>query len=144
MFLEDGSRTEAVDVMTFLWSGKWPANRSPRIGAGSLSLKGRGRAPATVAPGATIDAELDVTDPDGDPLAVTWDLRKDVSGNPNVGGDREEPTPPIAGAVISTEGKTARIRIPAAAGEYRLFAYARDGHGNAATANLPLLAERAR
>jgi hypothetical protein len=144
MFLEDGSRTEAVDVMTFLWSGKWPANRSPRIGAGSLSLKGRGRAPATVAPGATIDAELDVTDPDGDPLAVTWDLRKDVSGNPNVGGDREEPTPPIEGAVISTEGKAARIRIPAAAGAYRLFAYARDSHGNAATANLPLLAERAR
>jgi hypothetical protein len=141
MFLEDGSRTEAVDVMAFLWSGHWPANRSPQIGPNAITLRGLPRGPARVAPGSEIECELDATDPDRDTLAITWDLRKDVSGNPNVGGDREEPTPPIAGAVISSSGARARVRIPAEPGVYRLFVYARDGHGNAATANVPLLAE---
>ncbi len=33
MFLPDGSPTGAVDAMTFAWTGQWPANRCPRIGA---------------------------------------------------------------------------------------------------------------
>ena len=140
MFLEDGSRTEAVDVMTFLWSGKWPANRSPRVGPAAIAHDGT-QGPAVVAPGAVVDFRFDVSDPDGDPLQISWDLRKDVSGNPNVGGDREEPVPPIEGAIVSSQGDRASVRIPNQEGVYRLFAYARDGHGNAATANLPLLAQ---
>ncbi len=33
MFLPDGSRTPAVDAMTFLWTGHWPTNRCPSLGA---------------------------------------------------------------------------------------------------------------
>lgn len=141
MFLEDGSRTEAVDAMTFLWSGKWPANRSPRIGETAIAIRGHAAGPAVVPPGGVLECRLDVTDPDGDTLAIAWDLRQDVSGNPNVGGDREEPTPPIDGAVLSAEGNRASVRIPREPGVYRLFAYARDGHGNAATASVPLLVQ---
>jgi hypothetical protein len=140
MFLEDGSRTEAVDVMTFLWSGKWPAHRSPRVGPAAIT-RGGAQGPAVVAPGAVVEFRFDVSDPGGDPLRISWDLRKDVSGNPNVGGDREEPTPPIEGAIVSSQGDRASVRIPDREGVYRLFAYARDGHGSAATANVPLLAQ---
>ena len=126
--------------MTFLWSGKWPANRSPRVGPTGIT-RGGAQGPAVVAPGSVVDFRFDVSDPDSDTLRISWDLRKDVSGNPNVGGDREEPTPPIDGAIVSSHDDRASVRIPDREGVYRLFAYARDGHGNAATASLPLLAQ---
>jgi hypothetical protein len=31
MFLESGERTEAVNVMQYAWTGRWPANRAPRV-----------------------------------------------------------------------------------------------------------------
>ncbi|MGO9242162.1 MAG: hypothetical protein ACLQBJ_15275 [Bryobacteraceae bacterium] len=142
MFLEDGSRTEAVDVMSFLWSGKWPANRAPRIGAGRITVRTddpETHDPAAFPPEALLHCRVDASAPDGDPLEIRWDLRRDVSGNPNTGGDREEPTPPVEGLVRSAAADSAVFQLPAAEGPYRLFVYVRDGHGNAATANYPLL-----
>ena len=31
MFYDNGEPTGAVDVMQYLWSGKWPRNRAPQI-----------------------------------------------------------------------------------------------------------------
>ena len=107
MFLEDGSRTEAVDVMTYLWSGRWPANRSPRLGARAIQIStenGGAPGPAVLPPGAVLHCHLDASDPDGDALRYSWDLRLDVTGDPKVGGDREEPTPPIEGLVLAAVG----------------------------------------
>ena len=142
MFLEDGSRTEAVDMMSFLWSGKWPANRAPRIGTGRIAVRTddpETHDPAAMPPEAIVHCRVDASDPEGDPLDIRWDLRRDVSGNPNTGGDREEPTPPIEGLMRSAAGDSAVFQLPAAEGPYRIFVYVRDGHGNAATANYPLL-----
>jgi hypothetical protein len=138
LFLEDGSRTNALDAMTLLWSGKQPANRCPRV---SRIRVGGSADPARVAPGATVKAELTASDPDGDTLDIRWDLRPDVADNPEVGGDYEDPVGPIPGAILDSTGGHARVKIPAKPGNYRLFVYVRDGNGNAATANLPLRAE---
>jgi hypothetical protein len=142
MFLEDGSRTQAVDVMTFLWSGKWPANRSPMIGPGAIhveSANAAADAQSTFPPQSVLHCKVEASDPDADPLQITWDLRKDVSGNKNVGGDHEQPTPPLDGALRHATGNTAEFQLPQQEGPYRIFVYVRDGHGNAATANYPLL-----
>jgi hypothetical protein len=141
MFLEDGSRTEAVDVMTYLWSGRWPANRSPRLSPAPIQITsedGAAKGPATLPPGALLHCRLVASDPEGDALQYSWDLRLDVSGDPKVGGDREEPTPPIDGLVLAASADRATFRLPEQEGVYRLFAYVRDGHSNAATANVPL------
>ena len=52
---------------------------------------------------------------------------------------------PSAGALIRQSGKQAEIRLPDQPGKIRVFAYAWDGRGSAATVNLPILVrERSR
>lgn len=147
MFLPDGARTEAVDVMTRLWSGRWPTNRCPQIAAPGIRILGTGAGAgnplgAVLQAGRRVRCDVAVTDPEGDPVRVEWDLREDVAGHDGVGGDPEPETAPIEGVVMSRErpGHAAEIALPARPGCYRLFAYAYDGHGNAATANIPILA----
>jgi len=143
MFLPDGSPTEAVDVMMYVWTGKWPDNRAPRIGPGKIGItaeSGRTDRENEFLPGAKLRCAITATDPDGDPLKVTWDLRVDVSDNPSSGGDREPPTVPIDGAVLSSAGNEARIQVPDKPGNYRIFVYVHDPAGKAATANVPILA----
>ena len=149
MFLPDGSRTPAIDTMTFLWTGHWPTNRCPVLGPNKLRVTtAKGAAtpgkPGIFPAGSKLAGAVDVTDPDGDALRVTWELRPDVADNPNVGGDWEPGVKPLEGAVVSTsdEGRHAVLQLPSQPGKYRIFVYAHDGHGNATTANVPLLAER--
>ncbi len=133
----------AVDIITFAWTGKYPANRCPNIGMGKIKLNaenvsgdGSGR---VFNPGTFLICDLDVIDPENDAVTVTWDIRLDVSGNPATGGGAEPPTLAIAGAVL-VQGKTAKIHVPATTGNYRIFAYAIDSKGSAATANAAIQA----
>jgi hypothetical protein len=135
MFLEDGSRTESIDRMTFLWSSKWPANRSPKVSPIQISR------PADAIPaGSTIELTVVASDPEGDALEIEWEMRPDVADNPNVGGDKEPPSAPIPGVVLAQKGSKATLKVPETPANYRVFVYVRDGHGNAATANLPIKA----
>lgn len=142
LFLPDGSRTEAIDALTKVWTGQWPANRCPHVGAKTIqAIPKEGSAPAApgiFAAGTELLCRFDVTDPESDPLTFTWDLRPDVSDNRSTGGDPEPPSSPIPGAVTDADGPQATIRLPEKPGNYRIFAYAHDTHGSAATANVPL------
>ncbi len=140
LFLPEGEMLNPVDSMTVGWSGKQPANRAPstsRIEVSGAIATGRGW--AKVKPGSKLTVSVKASDADGDPLTVTWDLRKDVSDNPSTGGDREPPVPVIEGAIQSSAAG-ATVLAPNEPGNYRLFVYARDGKGKAATANVALRA----
>lgn len=146
MFLPDGSPTGAIDSMTFAWTGKWPANRAPRTGPGKFSVTAETGATGqenVFLPGAKLRCKVSVTDPDGDAVKVSWDLRVDVSDNPGQGGDREPDSAPIDGAVLSSSGDDAVIQVPAKSGNYRIFVYARDPGGKVATANVPIRVQAA-
>lgn len=132
MFLPDGSRTGAIDTMTEIWSGKPPANRAPAVAAPAVE------GPAELDPGAVIEASTTASDPDGDELTVTWALRPE-SGEYLTGGDFRPALPAREDAILESDATTARVRMPDQPGPYRLFVYAHDGAGNAATANKPLL-----
>jgi hypothetical protein len=145
MFLEDGSRTAAVDVMTHLWRGQWPTNRCPALALIPIELTGAEAGDALAGgafkAGATLRCRVRASDPEGDALKMTWDLRRDVADDPRVGGDHEPLEPSLPGAVVESDGDRATIRLPGSPGKYRVFVYARDGHGGAATANLPVLTQ---
>lgn len=148
MFLPEGNRLGAVDAMTMAWTGAWPTNRCPRIGPGKITVGSANPAGQSgrhiYTPQTILTCTLDASDPDGNPITIRWDLRLDVSDNPSRGGDREPPTPPLADAVVSSRGSQAVLRLPGKPGNYRLFAYALDPWGAAATVNLPLRVEETR
>lgn len=131
LLLPDGSRTGAVDVLTELWTGKPPKNRCPAIRR--LTLEGADQ----VNPGASVQATLEASDPEHDPLTIRWVLQRE--GSYGSGGDAEANPPTYPEVIVKAGDRQVELRIPQTGGAYRLFAYVRDNHGGAATANVPLL-----
>ena len=135
IFTEDGQESEVVDVMQYLWSGHWPANRAPHIA--SLRLNGKLATDTVyVRAGQPYPALAAITDPDHDALTYRWELLPEATDIHN-GGDRESRPAPIPGLLSAESQGQALLQAPAQAGAYRLFVYASDGHGNVATGNVP-------
>jgi len=128
LLLPDGSQLEAVHTLAELWSGHAPLNQCPKIK--SLHLEG----PDQVDPNQSIHASLEASDPDGDPLKVTWDLVDEAK--PQKQGEQQDAPPSHPESIISSTDHEVQLKAPHAAGTYRLFVYVRDDHGNAATANV--------
>ncbi|MCC3153227.1 glycoside hydrolase family 2 TIM barrel-domain containing protein [Hymenobacter sp. BT770] len=135
LFTEDGQESEVVDVMQYLWSGKWPKNRAPHIA--SLRLNGKqARDTVYVQASQPYPAEAEVTDPDKDALTYRWELLPESTDLKN-GGDRESRPAAIPGLLSAESKGHALLKAPSQAGAYRLFLFASDGKGNVATGNVP-------
>lgn len=131
LLLPDGSRLGAVDTLTELWTGKFPANRSPAIQ--SLKLSGEPK----VKPDSTVTVHLDASDPDQDAINVQWVLQAEAT-ELGVGGDAEATPATFPDAIVKSSKNSAEVKMPDGGGGYRLFAYLRDGKGGAAVANVLL------
>jgi exo-beta-1,3-glucanase (GH17 family) len=138
MLTEDGRITEVVDVMHYIWTGEWPANRAPRVDA--IRLDGKGdRKSVVLAADQQYLAEIDVVDPDGDPLTYWWELKPESAAT-SEGGDFEAPIANLEGYLAEPSAAGTTLTAPSP-GNYRLFAYAADDHGHVAHANIPFLVE---
>ena len=136
LLMDSGEETETVDVMHYIWNGSWPDNRTPRIHSVTLDGKGH-RDSVTLVPGQAVDAVLHVSDPDGDTVEYRWEVKAE-STSTETGGDFEESIPNIDGLLSSTSDAEVMLTAPQP-GAYRLYAYAYDGKGHAAHANVPFL-----
>jgi hypothetical protein len=135
MYLDSGEATEAIDVMHYIWNGRWPNNRSPRVSP--IRLNGNvAQDNVSLEGGKHYSATLDVTDVDGDPMTYRWELRAESAAE-QVGGDHEEPPEVIAGLIEDPTAAEIKLLTPTAAGGYRLFVYVYDGQNHAAHANIP-------
>jgi hypothetical protein len=135
LLLPDGKggveKTAAVDVISYEWTGKWPANRSPEISPIHSSA-----AEKEVAPGSEWTASVVAKDPDSDKLIYDWEVREETH-DAREGGDAEAVPPAHPEALLHAEGASATFRAPQQPGAYRVFVAVHDGHGGAATANTP-------
>jgi hypothetical protein len=131
ILLDQETRLAQADALAELWTGKPPANRCPMIE--SLTITGPDRAK----PGTVIEAKLAVADPENDALTTRWVLQAEPSSF-SVGGDAEAAGATFADAVTQATTTSCTVKLPEGGGGYRLLAYVTDGHGGAATANLPL------
>jgi len=139
MFLADGTETETVDVMHFIWNGAWPANRSPRVEDPVLDSKTAHQSPVLAA-GKNYAASIVAGDPDGDALEYRWEIMRESEAT-QTGGDKEHVPEAIAGLIGDEGPGKVSVTAPAEAGKYRLFVYVLDGQGHAGHANIPFLVE---
>jgi hypothetical protein len=77
VFLENGDKTEAVDVMQYVWTGKWPENRAPKMISMTLDDK-TAYDNVYLKAGNKYMASTTVEEPDGDPLQYKWTIMKEV------------------------------------------------------------------
>ena len=139
MFLEDGTETETVDVMHYIWNGAWPANRSPRVG--DIALDGKTAHQSVVlAAGQRYDASIEASDPEGDPLGYRWEVMRESEAT-ETGGDKEQIPESIKDLVAPGPAGSVALTAPGEPGKYRLFVYVTDGKGHAGHANIPFMVQ---
>jgi hypothetical protein len=120
--------------MQYAWTGKWPENRVPVMR--SLKLDGQTAYESIyLTAGEAYKAETEVEDREGDALTYRWEILREVERDKQSDGGDFEPRPEAV-LDISNNDSTLAFAI-AEPGEYRLFVYAKDGNGGAATANVP-------
>ncbi|WP_293945534.1 MULTISPECIES: family 16 glycosylhydrolase [unclassified Sphingobacterium] len=135
LFTEAGEENEVVDVMHYLWSGKWPDNRAPQLDSFLLDNR-QAKDFIYLESGKTYPMEVFVQDPDGDKLRICWELLHE-STDLKEGGDREERPQALDGFIKNSTDDKGTLTAPSKEGAYRLFVYASDGNNNVATANIP-------
>jgi hypothetical protein len=137
LFLEGGEENNVVDVLQYVWSGKWPANKAPDIN--HIELGGhKPKSRLYIECNSMQKVKVRAKDPDSDKLVYRWELYHE-SKEKKEGGDLEEKPGEIKG-VISGEGPEVVLKTPPQKGAYRLYVYVFDGHNNVATANIPFYA----
>ncbi|TDH26958.1 hypothetical protein EXU57_09140 [Segetibacter sp. 3557_3] len=134
LFTEKGEESEVVDVMQYLWTGKWPRNRAPHIDSILLNNK---TATDTIylQQAKAYPLKISASDPDKHKLTYRWELMPE-STDLKTGGDRETRPQPIPASVREANNE-AILNTPGREGAYRLFLYISDGHNKVATANIP-------
>ncbi len=136
MFLPTGEKLPSVDAMARVWTGAWPANRSPKISAFKTPLR-----ESTIPAGQTVPAAVEVTDAENDPLTFEWKVVAE-STDLKEGGDEEAAPPTVPDCIVDGKGPQATVRTPGKPGAYRLFVTVRDGKGGASEDNVPFQVTR--
>jgi len=126
LFLQSGERLTGADAAIAAWSGSPPANQAPEIVALHSSA-----ALIQVTPGSRQRAEVECRDADGDVVEVRWEI---LAERPVEGASWPASYPEC---VAEATGAAIAFTAPEELGAYRLYAYALDGKGGAATANTP-------
>lgn len=134
MLLPDGTPLAAVETISELWTGKRRPNLAPRIE--SLTIPQTDR----LKQGQVLEATLVANDPEKRPLKVRWILTGEVVERLTAGRDERVP-PSYPDALLESNERMAKVKLPAKDGAYRLFAYVHDDAGLAAVANVPLYVE---
>ncbi len=134
MLLPDGTPLGAVETISELWTGKRRPNLAPRIEKLSVPQSDR------LKQGQVLEGSLVANDPEKRPLRVRWMLTGEAVERLTAGRDERVPAS-YPEAILESNERTARVKLPTKSGGYRLFAYVYDDAGLAAVANVPLFVE---
>ena len=130
-----GEKATTVEAMERAWTGKEPSQTAPVIS----SLKANNLAVSqnpTFAAGQKMKIKADVKDKENDKMTFVWEVLKEATITAN--GGAYEPRPDRVGQVVTTKKPSMNLKI-SEPGAYRVYLYALDGTGYAASINLPIL-----
>ncbi|MFO7977273.1 MAG: glycoside hydrolase family 2 TIM barrel-domain containing protein [Bacteroidales bacterium] len=138
LFTEQGEKTEAVNVMEYLWTGTWPEHMAPQVTGITIESQGDRFDNVNLEKNEEYLAIVDVEHQNMDSLSV----RAEIMPEPvelSDGGDFEARPETIEGLIISASPTEVKFRAPREPGAYRLLVYVTDNHNNAGTVNIPFL-----
>lgn len=138
MFDSEGLGTPVIDIMRYLWTGKWPANLAPLVD--SINIEGKPKHFIHRLKASSVyTAKAFVRDAENDAVYFKWEIRAEAQYAAYAGQGEKEPQP-IAG-LADGSGEEIKFTTPSTKGAYRLFVYAYDGHHHSSSANLPFYVE---
>ncbi len=142
LFTEEGDETEVMDILIKGWSGKSPENMSPTISEFKLNDE-NAYGNITTETGKQMKASVIIKDADNDEIYYEWQVIPE-STDKKTGGDKERAPKPVKGIFNKSHTNSSEVKFTVSkAGQYRLFLFAHDGHGNVATGNIPFLVKAA-
>lgn len=137
VFFEDGKETESIDVMHYIWNGEWPENRTPQID--TFTIEGKTAYENIVLETSKeYKAEVKIVDFENDAITYTWEILPE-STDLQDGGDLESRPKKVENSIVNQKDGEVTFNTLEMGGAYRLFVYADDGNGHAATSNIPFL-----
>jgi len=136
IFLEDGKETESVDIMHHIWNNKWPENRTPQIELYTLN-GGTANDNVKLEVNKEYSSMVKIFDFENDKINYTWEILHESTDLQDGGDVEKRPKNTELEIVNQKEGQIV-FKSPKS-GFYRLFVYADDGNGHAATANIPFM-----
>lgn len=136
LFTEDGEKTEAINMMEYLWTGEWPENMAPRMHEFIVEDKGGRFDNVYLDRNEEYTALFDVEHEDSENLLVRAEIIPEPTELSD-GGDFEPRPETIEGLILSADMQEIVFRAPEEEGAYRIFVYVTDRHNHAATANIP-------
>ncbi|MDV7186050.1 glycoside hydrolase family 2 TIM barrel-domain containing protein [Lutibacter sp. TH_r2] len=136
IFLEDGSETESVDVMHYVWNNNtWPENRAPQIQSFQLNNK-TAYDNVILKLNEECVVNFKVKNLENEELNYSWEILNE-STDLKDGGDYEKRPKAVPFEIINSIEGNLVFKAPNNKGAYRLFAYVKDSDNNTATANIP-------
>ena len=139
MFLSNGNPTEAVDVMQYCWTGKWPQSRAPSIK--NISLENIGwRKDHTLAPSTQATLKIEYLKYNNEEIIVEYVLFPEAFSE-KIGGDIQKSPDPINLEILEQSDNELISKSPEKKGAYRLFAFVKNKKNQSSVANIPFLVE---
>lgn len=135
MFSENGSASEAVGVMRYIWTNKLSEHPAPKINY--MLIDNQGSLDNLIyKPGKVANAEVYIDTSGKDIFCIKWELyHEDWYREDNA--DNYKKALSIDSLIINRKNFKATFSTPLQEGPYRLFATVFDHFGNFATCNTP-------
>lgn len=135
MFDKEWRETEAVDVMRYEWTGKFPSNRATQVD--SMKIESfKAEDDIIMTPGKEYSAEVWMQDPDGDEISYSWEILPEQTSF-GYGGNGERKPSAVNCITSPADSRKIRFSAPEEEGAYRLFVYGYDGNNHFSYSNIP-------
>ncbi len=135
LFTENGEKTEAINVLEYLWTKKQPKHTAPRILDIQILGKGDRFDNVYLEKDQLYTTILSIEHPHINTLKVRAEIMPEPS-ELSEGGDYEPRPASINGLILSTGIPEITFKAPNKTGAYRILVYVVDDHNYAATANI--------
>jgi hypothetical protein len=140
LYTEKGEKTEAINVMEYLWTGEWPKHLAPRINNALIRGKGGRFDNVKLKQNTEYSALIDLNNQSNGNISA----RAEILPEPvelSDGGDFEKRPTTIDDLIKSISTSEVVFNSPKEKGAYRLFIFIVDDFDNVGTINIPFLVE---